>query len=90
MYCFQSLYPSVNWSTEDELWPIGHPQILLHSFPDVKDIFGLIKGTFKPPDRLYHPVLGVTGSGGRYVFGLCAKCIDEQATVHCNHSEEER
>ena len=89
-HCFQSLYPSVNGSTEGELWPIGHPKVFLHDFPDLKDIFGLVKGTFKPPKRLYHPVLGVGAKNGRYVFGLCAKCIDDQSTTHCEHSDEER
>ena len=86
---FQSLYPSVNFSTEGELWPIGHPVIYLHSFPPVHEIFGLIKGTFKPTNQLFHPVLGVK-TNDKLMFGLCQTCMENQSTEYCTHRDSER
>ena len=50
---FRSLYPSINCCTDkDQYYPVGHPDIMLHGFPDdlkAADIFGLIKCTIMPP-----------------------------------------
>ena len=82
-----SLYPGVQ---RDELFPEGHPQILLA--PDINDQptwFGLIKAKFTPPEKLWLPVLPLRTTG-KLLFPLCYTCSIQKQTTHCTHNKRDR
>ena len=43
-----SLYPTVN---KHEAYPIGHPEIIVSDFRDLREYFGLVKCIVKAPPR---------------------------------------
>ena len=83
-----------------ELYPIGHPEILLgnqilEKFPDLEsavtneDLFGLLYCELYPPKKILHPVIGMN-TNGKLVFPLCRTCAAEENQNSCNHSEQDR
>ena len=89
-----SLYPFVN---KTKIYPVGHPQILIHpTDQNIDSYFGIAKVKILPPARLYHPVLPVHISN-KLMFPLCTQCVSEQLekpwlerTEICPHTEEQR
>ena len=55
-----SLYPTVN---KRDTYPIGHPEIILSRFADVKKYFGIVKCVVKAPDSVLFPLLPSTFNG---------------------------
>jgi hypothetical protein len=51
IYISSSLYPSVNIGVDGELYPVGHPRIMISDFIDIKDVFGLVYARIRPPDK---------------------------------------
>ncbi len=81
-----SLYPTGN---KHEEYPIGHPEITLNNFKDVKEYFGIIKCKVKCPPVDLFPVLPVT-MDGKLVFHHCQKCTQEQVKTACPHNDDDR
>ena len=49
-----SLYPTVNKKDD---YPIGHPEIILSDFKDIKEYFGIVKCVVEAPENMRFPVL---------------------------------
>ena len=90
-----SLYP---WVNKYSLYPTGHPTVITQFVDDthLKDYFGLVKLTIRPPRGLYHPVLPFR-HGGKLTFPLCRTCVETQMSVAlsercytCPHDGEQR
>ena len=67
-----SMYPYV-MSDEKYFFPTHQPLILkagVHTFPALKDIFGLIHCRITSPDDLYFPVLPERTQSGKVLFHL--------------------
>jgi len=62
-----SMYPFVN---KHEAYPIGHPEIILDNFQDIKEYFGIVKCKVKAPPTDYFPPLP-SSIKGKLVFTLC-------------------
>jgi len=72
-------------------FPVGHPEVLLTDFGDVRKwrevpYKGLIRCNIRPPDNIIHPVLAVK-SRDALIFGLCQYCIDN-CCANCSHTED--
>jgi len=81
-----SLYPTVN---KYEEYPIGHPEIIVSNFKEMKDYFGIAKCVIKCPPQDRFPVLPMA-AGGKLVFALCEKCATNQVTTSCPHEGADR
>jgi len=91
---FVSLYPSIMYGVNGEVFPVGHPQIFLGKeidlyHPDPMQWFGMCKVTVLAPTDLYFPVLPVNIKG-RLVFPLCYTCAMTCQASYCKHSEKQR
>ena len=76
-----SLYPTVN---KHDAYPIGHPEVILSDFKDIKEYFGIVKCTVKAPSNEMFPIL--PGSyNGKLVFALCRKCAEQKTQAYCEH-----
>lgn len=85
-YDVTSLYPWVNRYGE---YPVGHPEIIVADFKDLKHYFGIAKIKILPPRSLYHPVLPLK-INDKLTFALCRKCADRQSQDNCVCSDEDR
>ncbi|XP_059487267.1 uncharacterized protein LOC132203479 [Neocloeon triangulifer] len=86
---FTSLYPA---NMKYCRFPAGHPQVFLGDdpdLPDIKDVFGLIKCSILPPDKLFQPVLP-SHINGKNMFVLCRTCAEEERQSSCTHTKEKR
>ena len=91
---FTSLYPAVQYGTDQQLWPIGHPKVYFGSEvgeegPKLEDSFGLWRVKVHPPKSLRHPVLPVR-INQKLLFPLCRTCSEKTHQGPCPHSPEER
>ena len=76
-----SLYPYINKYGE---YPIGHPEIIVSNFDDIRNYFGFVKCIVSCPDRDDFPVLPVT-INKKLVFPLCWSCARDKQKTHCEH-----
>ena len=86
-----SLYPTVN---KHEAYPIGHPEIIVADFKNVRDYFGIIKCTVKAPPQDFlnfqnFPILPMT-CNDKLVFPLCQKCATDKVQTSCPHEGADR
>ena len=82
---FTSLYPYVNKYMK---YPVGHPQIILKNFKDLRQYFGIAKVKMLPPRGLYHLVLPYR-SNDKLKFPLCASCADREQVTPCVCTDED-
>jgi len=87
VYDFISLYPSVMIF---ERFPIGHPEVILHSFDYAPGkYFGVVYCTVLPPEDLFVPVLPCRLKDKRTFYALCRTCAAElRITTPCTHSDK--
>ncbi|XP_055339180.1 uncharacterized protein LOC129588818 [Paramacrobiotus metropolitanus] len=85
-YDVVSLYPFVN---KTKPYPIGHPEIILSDFKDVREYNGLLYCKVLPPSKCRYPVLPLT-INKNLVFALCRTCAETQSKEFCRHSDAER
>ena len=81
-----SLYPYVNKHCE---YPVGHPQIIVSDFDDVKNYFGFVHCVVDCPSEDYFPVLPVT-INDKLMFPLCRTCATTCQQTPCQHKFSER
>ena len=90
---FTSLYPSINFGMNNEMWPVGPPTVFIGTdfdlAPPQQEWFGLVKLKIVPPPHLLHPVLPET-VGEKLCFHLCSTCAHLNRGTFCNHDDEER
>ena len=83
-----SLYP---WVNSTQLYPVGHPQIILSDFKDISEYFGIAQCTALPPRNLYLPVLPMhAGPTRKLLFPLCRSCAENDQQEKCEHTDDER
>ena len=84
-----SLYPFV---CKTGKFPVGHPVVHVGDACKDKEAClgkeGLIKCTFVPPERLYHPVLPFRANQ-KLMFSLCRTCVLTSNTGECRHKTDE-
>ena len=96
-YDFTSLYPAVQFSINNERYPIGYPDIYIASeietIPSLNEWFGYVKLDILPPSNIYHPVLGQI-INHKFIFHTCNACAQGATQNHthyqCTHSVKER
>jgi hypothetical protein len=81
-----SLYPYTQYYGR---YPVGHPEVVLNDFNDIRSYYGLVKCKVLPPRGLLFPVLPYKCQN-RLMFPLCAKCTETLSKEPCSCSEEER
>ena len=94
-----SLYPTMAIAHE---FPVGEPAYLIGARAekvewkeglgfqlDGENLIGLIQCTVLPPDAIYLPALPAR-IRGKLFFGLCARCMNENLTSLCRHSNRDR
>ena len=91
---FTSLYPSVQYGTDGQLWPLGHPKVYMglevwEEGPSLEESFGLWKVKVHPPQNLRHPVLPLK-TKEKLLFPLCKTCSETLHQGACPHTKEQR
>ncbi|XP_055349061.1 uncharacterized protein LOC129595951 [Paramacrobiotus metropolitanus] len=81
-----SLYPYINKTGQ---YPVGHPEMIISDFDDVKNYFGMVFCQVIPPEKLHFPVLPFT-INGKLIFTLCMACAVSKNNDYCNHTDQER
>lgn len=87
-YDFISLYPSIIVFGE---FPVGHSEILLHSFANISTYFGMVQCRVLSPNDLLVPTLPLRVKDGRTLYSLCPSCLEEVNIAEpCHHTGLQR
>lgn len=76
-----SLYPYVNKHCE---YPVGHPELIVSDFDDVRNYFGFVRCVVDCPSEDYFPILPVT-INQKLMFPLCQTCAKTCQQTPCEH-----